>query len=473
MRKLNQIRRAIILAGIGLMFTFGAGGLSGHSVAGSEAGTQPPQAPNSCDSLFEFQPRMNANNADSRKNGHSIGLSVLISESALIRMNPRLRFRSGVDHDYSFSVQQPESPRKIEGDWEGILDAGTAKLRLVLHVVRKNGAMSATLDSPDQGATGLPIDSITLSSASVRFEMKSLGGLYEGELAKDDSQIEGVWKQGGQTFPLILKRLGIPSEGTAVESPLKLHKVDAGGHSLNLLIGGQRGGEATPAVILEGGFGIGIASWSTVQREIAKFAQVVSYDRAGLGQSDPGPKPRDAKQIATELHTALQKAGIKPPYVLVGHSLGGPLVRVFASMYPTEVAGLVLIDPAQEAFHVWAKTNPPPGFKEEEGKIAKAPQGLRDEYAAVDAIYEQARAAKVPAGIPVTLLTAMQDDSMPAEPRRVFAEKQKEWIEKVPGGKRIVAEKSGHFIQAQEPALVVGAIRQVVEQAGGRKPAAP
>ncbi len=443
MRKLNQIRRAIVFAGIGLMFGFGAGGFSAGSparqprwgainlnnVPASEAGTQPPQALTT----------------------------------------------TGTDYDYGLSVQQPESSaRKIEGDWEGTLDAGGAKLRLVLHVVRKDGVLSATLDSPDQGATGLPIDSITLSSASVRFEMKSLGGLYEGQLAKDDSQIEGKWMQGGQTFPLILKRLGAPSEETgAVESPLKLHKVNAGGHSLNLLIGGQRGVEATPAVILEGGFGTGIASWSTVQREIAKFAQVVSYDRAGLGQSDPGPKPRDAKQIATELHLALQKAGIKPPYVLVGHSLGGPLVRVFASMYPTEVAGLVLVDPAQEAFHVWTKTNPPPGFKEEVAKISKAPQGLRDEYEAVDATYEQARAARVPAGIPVTLLTAMQDVGMPAEARRVAAEKQKEWIEKVPGGKRIVAEKSGHFIQAQEPALVLEAIKQVVEQARGKKPPAP
>ena len=426
MRKLNQIRRAIISACIGLMFGFGAGGFSTlNRVAASEAGVKP--------------------------------------QPALTRTRAA----------YGLSSQQPQSsPRKIEGDWEGTLDAGTAKLRLVLHVVRKDAVLSATLDSPDQGATGLPIDAITLSSTAVHFEMNSLGGLYEGQLAKDDSQIEGKWIQGGQTFPLVFKRLGTRAEGAGVESPLKLLKADAGGHSLNLLIGGQRAA-ATPAVILEGGFGTGIASWSTVQREIAKFAQVVSYDRAGLGQSEPGPKPRDAKQIATELHAALQKAGIKPPYVLVGHSLGGPFVRVFASMYPSEIAGLVLIDPAQEAFHVWTKANPPPGFKEEEAKIAKAPQGLRDEYAAVDAIYEQARSAKIPAGVPVTLLTAMQAEGMPAEARRVWAEKHKEWIEKVPSGKRIVAEKSGHFIQAQEPALVIDAIRQMVEPARAGKPPAP
>jgi len=445
MRKLNQVRRAVIVACLGLMLVFGIGGFSAESAA--------------------QQPRSGAINVN-----HVAAFEAGTPPAEILT-------RTGGIYDYNLSIQEPDSsPRKVEGDWEGILDVGAAKLRLVLHVVRKDGVLSATLDSPDQGATGLPIDSVTLSSASVRFEMKSLQGVYEGQLAKDDSHIDGKWMQAGQTFPLVLKRVGSLSEVTRpVKSPLKLLKVDAGGHSLNLLIGGQRASDATPAVILEGGFGTGITSWSTVQREIAKFAQVVSYDRAGLGQSEPGPKPRDAKRIATELHMVLQKAGIKPPYVFVGHSLGGPFVRVFAGKYPAEVVGMVLIDPSQEAFHLWTKTNPPPRFKEEEAMIAKAPQGLRDEYAAVDAIYEQARAAKMPVGIPVTLLTAMRDDTMPAEARRVWAEKHKEWIEKVPGGKRILAEKSGHAIQVEEPALVVEAIKQVMEQAAarGRKPATP
>ena len=400
-----------------------------------------------------------------------IGASRFATESQArqLRSTANLNNPNGVGNVNDSGVQEPA--RKIEGDWEGTLDAGGVKLRLILHVVRKDGGLSATLDTPDQGHTGLPIDTITLSAGSVRFEMKSLGGVYEGQLAKDDSQIEGNWSQGGQTFPLLLKRAGSASKGTD-ENPLTLQKVDAGGHGLNLLTGGKRG-EATPAVILEGGFGTGITSWSTVQRDIAKFTQVVSYDRAGLGQSDSGPKPRDAKQIAIELHSALQKAGIKPPYVLVGHSFGGPFVRVFANMYPKEVAGLVLLDPSQEAFHLWTKTNPPPGFKEEVAKIAEAPVGVRDEYAAIEATYEQARAARIPAGIPVTLITATQDESMPAEARKVWMEKHKEWIQKVPSGKLIIAEKSGHFIQAQEPALVVNAIRELVEQAGARKPAVP
>src|SRR6185369_968047 len=145
----------------------------------------------------------------------------------------------------------------------------------------------------------------------------------------------------------------------------------------------------------------GIASWSTVQKDVAAFAQTVSYDRAGLGQSDPGPKPRNAKQIATELHAALQKAGVKPPYVMVGHSFGGIYVRVFADMYPKEVAGMVLIDPSQEAFEDWTKTHPEAQRAGRDEEMAKASPGVREESSQVSASYAQARAAKVPAGIPV------------------------------------------------------------------------
>ena len=99
-----------------------------------------------------------------------------------------------------------------------------------------------------------------------------------------------------------------------------------------------------------------------------------------------------------------------------------------------------------------------------EGDIAKAGQGVQAEFAAVDTSYSQARAAKVPGGIPVTLLTATEDESMPAEGRKVWIEKHKEWLATVPGSKHIIAEKASHFIQAQQPALVIEAIKQVSKQ---------
>ena len=342
---------------------------------------------------------------------------------------------------------------KPEGDWRGTLDAGAAKLDLVLHIARKDATLTATLDSPDQGATGLAVDSITLNGKTLRFEMKSLGAVYEGVFSDDGSKIEGEFRQQGVKFPLTFKR---PDQS---QNSLILQKVDVGGHNLNLLIGGQ----GSPAVIFEGGFGTGIASWSTVQKEVAAFARTVSYDRAGLGQSDLGPKPRSAKQIATELHVALDKAGVKPPYVLVGHSFGGIYVRVFADMYPNEVAGMVLIDPSQENFNDWLKKNQAARMKEAEAEIAKAPEGVRAEGAATEIAYAEARATKVPARIPVTLLTATEDQSMP-EAHTVWIEKHKEWIATVPGGRHVVVEKTGHFIQLQQPKLVIDTIRETLNQ---------
>ena len=358
----------------------------------------------------------------------------------------------------AFAANQAQTVQvKPDGDWKGTLEAAGTKLDLVLHINTKDGALAATLDSPDQGATGLPIDSISVTGMSLKFEMKSLGASYEGAFSTDGSQIEGQFSQQGLRLPLTFKRI---AKDDSSESILKLQKVDVGGHSLQLLIGGQ----GSPAVIFEGGFGVGIASWSRVQKDVAAFAQTVSYDRAGLGQSDLGPKPRSAKQIATELHVALQKSGIKPPYVMVGHSFGGIYVRVFADMYPDEVAGLVLIDPSQESFNDWLIKNQPERLKAEESNIAKAGEGVKAEYASVETSYSQARTAKVPKGVPVTLLTATEDESMPAEARKLWIEKHKEWLATVPGSKHVVVEKASHFIQAQQPGVVIEAIKQVSKQ---------
>src|SRR5215204_469995 len=119
--------------------------------------------------------------------------------------------------------------------------------------------------------------------------------------------------------------------------------VDVGGFRLHLDVTGSA--SATPTVILEGGAGLGSVTWAWVQPRVAERTRVVAYDRAGVGWSDRGPEPRDGRQIATELHAALEGAAIDGPYVLVGHSFGGVYVRVFADLYPDEVAALVLVDP--------------------------------------------------------------------------------------------------------------------------------
>jgi pimeloyl-ACP methyl ester carboxylesterase len=116
--------------------------------------------------------------------------------------------------------------------------------------------------------------------------------------------------------------------------------IDIGGYRMHIYCIGN--GE--PTVILDSGLSDSWLSWHSVQPEVSQFTQVCSYDRAGLGWSDSSPRTRTSKVFAEELHTLLQHAEISPPYVLVGHSMGGYDVRMFASLYRQEVVGMVLVD---------------------------------------------------------------------------------------------------------------------------------
>src|SRR6476619_7104545 len=128
-------------------------------------------------------------------------------------------------------------------------------------------------------------------------------------------------------------------------------RINADGPTLRMMMAGD--GKAT--VVFESGSGSPLETWIRVQPEVSRFAKTISYDRAGNGLSTKGATPRDGRNIATELHAALRNAQAAPPYILVGHSLGGPYIRIFAGMYPDEVAGLVLVDPTQEELIAWNK----------------------------------------------------------------------------------------------------------------------
>jgi pimeloyl-ACP methyl ester carboxylesterase len=137
--------------------------------------------------------------------------------------------------------------------------------------------------------------------------------------------------------------------------------IDIGTHRLHLLESGKS--KNTPTIVLEAGLMSTILSWEDLQRDLSKSYKVVSYDRAGLGWSDPGPMPRTAGRMVDELHTALQRAAILPPYILVGHSFGGLTMPLFAARYGSEVAGMVLVDAVAPA-----EWNPP---SEHDGRQAR------------------------------------------------------------------------------------------------------
>src|ERR687894_2673357 len=143
----------------------------------------------------------------------------------------------------------------------------------------------------------------------------------------------------GVVFQFVMTRID------ARRYPAPGEMVEAGGYSLHLYCTGEPG---APTVVMDSGLGGTVLDWQLVQPEIAKFARVCTYDRAGMGWSDLGTQPRTSRQIARELHTLLDNAGVRGPYVLVGHSLGGTNMQVYASQYPDEVAGMVLVDSALE-----------------------------------------------------------------------------------------------------------------------------
>jgi pimeloyl-ACP methyl ester carboxylesterase len=245
-------------------------------------------------------------------------------------------------------------------------------------------------------------------------------------------------------------------------------RVDAGGHPVRILKIGSSG----PTVVFEAGAGSSLETWVRVQRQVGKFANAISYDRAGNGASPRGPTPRDGRQVASELHAMLHNADAAPPYILVGHSLGGPYVRVFAGMYPDEVAGIVLVDPTQEKLIDWAK--------EREPKPAAGEPRPWDEVDCAPLTFKQAQESHIAPGVPVVLLSGTGPREVPGfappelkrevlqDQRELYPAKLKfhrEWVEKLPRGRLVATENSGHGIPWEEPELIVETVRQVVKEA--------
>jgi len=132
--------------------------------------------------------------------------------------------------------------------------------------------------------------------------------------------------------------------------PGRLVSVD--GRIVHMLVSGSKKREGDATVVLETGLSGMSSAWGWIQPEVARFARVVSYDRAGLGWSEPDPVPLSAAQTARRLHALLKSQGIEGPYLLAGHSMGGLLLRVFHDLYPDEVCGAVLIDASHPDQHL-------------------------------------------------------------------------------------------------------------------------
>jgi len=288
---------------------------------------------------------------------------------------------------------------------------------------------------------------------------------------------------------------------------------DFPGVSLNLNCLGQ----GSPPVILDSGLGVPAAGWDLVMPDIAKFARVCSYDRAGYGWSSPGPTPRTSEEIVTELHALLGASGEKGPFVLVGHSFGGYNVRVFADKHPADVAGLVLVDTSHED----QEKLMPPSLKkltedqvrqldsqkhlmpiliffgiarltagdDDDGRLSKEFRDkmkyLQLQTKFIDAAFseiknftESAKEVRRTGNLgdrPLVVLTAGKDLDTKDLPKGVSVEEmrtfRKTWINDLQvrqarlstRGKQIVVPDSTHMIPIERPDAVVNAIREVCD----------
>ncbi|HET7737225.1 MAG TPA: alpha/beta hydrolase, partial [Tepidiformaceae bacterium] len=235
----------------------------------------------------------------------------------------------------------------------------------------------------------------------------------------------------------------------------------------------------------ESGLGGSFAVWGFVQPEVARFTRVCSYDRAGLGYSDPGPSPRTAGRIARELRDLLDRSGLADPLVLVGASSGGFSMRLFATEHPGRVAGLVLVDAAHEDQHhevppiarfvpVLASIGAfrvlgisfdmsPDSLAPHVRVYAAATQfraavykAAASEISSIQRSADEVRAGRRPLPHPVVVITGGRnaDDT--------WRGLQRDQVKLSPRGCQIVAEDSGHVVPLDQPQVIVEAIRALV-----------
>jgi pimeloyl-ACP methyl ester carboxylesterase len=231
-------------------------------------------------------------------------------------------------------------------------------------------------------------------------------------------------------------------------------RIDANGHPLRLRVEGH----GSPTVVLEIGLGGPLEEWAVVQRGLAAFTRVAAYDR--LGSRHRLPK-LTGSMIARELHAALANAGVHPPYVLVGQSFAGVYNRIFASLYPSEVVGLVLLDPAQEEFFDWMAVHHP------EESLARFPRDRWPEAAGIEATLDELKAVGPLPNVPVLVVTgtrpglgSLRDQLLP-----VWTACHAQWAQQQPQGRHIRAEASGHAVHIDQPELVIELVRDLVSRA--------
>jgi pimeloyl-ACP methyl ester carboxylesterase len=252
-------------------------------------------------------------------------------------------------------------------------------------------------------------------------------------------------------------------------------KVDVGGRGLYIFCDGQ----GSPTVVFDSGFGGDGSYWETVFQETIQYTSACIYDRANLGRSDTAPNPRSTQDMVDDLHHLLVNAQIPGPYLLVGHSMGGMTVLLYASQYPKDVGGIVLVDPSipdQDARFLAALPTESAG----EAACLKEERKLFQEYQkefswgaeSMDMIKsnDQVRAIQSLEDIPFTLISAGVTAELSCYPpaadamHQIWLDLHKEYLKLSSDSKQVIVEDSDHFVMYDRPDTIIQAIRERVDE---------
>jgi pimeloyl-ACP methyl ester carboxylesterase len=276
--------------------------------------------------------------------------------------------------------------------------------------------------------------------------------------------------RAARTVLLVAASSLFPAIGSAQGHAL----VDIGGRRLDVV----RVGSGGPPVVFEVGLADSLDTWVPVSTAIAKFTTSIAYSRAGFGRSDRSPDGYAAGHAVSDLHALLHRLPLAPPpYILVGRSYGGLLMRLYTSRYPSDVAGLVLVDGSHERQvqrYGEIDSTYPAAFREYFDSMLStmppSPQAAEiRETVRIQAAGSVDGLTPLP-DIPIAVITSMRADSTSryvngtARGHEVWRALHDEWFRRSKNGIHIVTTRSGHDIQTSEPQLVIDAIRFVLDR---------
>ncbi len=220
-------------------------------------------------------------------------------------------------------------------------------------------------------------------------------------------------------------------------------------------------GTGSPTIIFESGLGTPLGNWDKIQTSISTNYRTISYDRKGIGQSPATDNPRTIENLVNDLDLLIRKNKIDGPIVLVGHSLGGHIVRKYQQLYPSKVVGLFLIDPTNEYLYdeVFKQMSPESADSMKtawDNSFKKQPVGVYNEWKEAYEIDQIMRQCPFPKDIPVTILSSYQESSfLTKKNAQIKKELYSDWKQDKPNVTILNTNNSGHYIHLGEPEWVI------------------